>query len=542
MHRYQGEAACLTGPLDPNHPLIYKKRRMGKRVCSIIFFFVISAVSLYADNPEPRVSVVPFSHSLEVLQNDAEKLTALFETALIKTGSYVVVKQSELGPVLEAQASSLQEYADKEYAVEVGKIISADHVFVGDVMKLGRSYIVSIQLVDVERGKALIAESAEAADLESFSAIMRILAEAVAGSGTNGEPVQTAYFNDADRRDMYVTIGDRFSAMLRYDAAIKQYERALEINEFDVDVHWRIVTAKKKKLLMGSLYSNDAVSSGIDAALRDDQAAFRLVSKEAVEDALEHLYTIQAIDPLLADDCTLLLDEAEFLKMESDFSNARQVLARAKRIYPENPFVLAEYGLLLAFNPEDEAAWREGTALIRRAIELSPETAVFHLYLGRSLQRKYGLLHADALRAYRRTAEKADGKDFWLKRLQYFGYYGMQRIFYRLGAAADGILNPDFAMPCRERLENLLFLRDNEIQFSSSSRTQNMDYYLAQLFFEEGRYDEAVQAMLNRLDRDPEKWRSSELIYLELIEKTLNRSGENPDLLKTVRRKILEFQ
>jgi tetratricopeptide (TPR) repeat protein len=293
---------------------------------------------------------------------------------------------------------------------------------------------------------------------------------------------------------------------------------------------------------MDSLYSNDAVTSGIDAALRNDQAGFRLVAKEAVEDALENLYTIQAIDPLLADDCTLLLDEAEFLKMESDFSNARQVLARAARIYPENPFVLAEYGLLLAFNPEDDAAWREGTAFIRRALAISPETALFHLYLGRSLQRKYGLIHADALRAYRRTAERAASNDFWLKRIRSFGYYGMQRIFYRLGAEDDGILSLSFAMPYKERLDNLLFLRDRGIRFSSSSRTQNMDYYLAQLLLEEERYNESVQTMFNRLDRDPEKWRSSEVIYLELIEKALSRSGENPDLLSTVRRRIQSFR
>jgi tetratricopeptide (TPR) repeat protein len=516
---------------------------MKNRFCLIIVLFIlVAAVSLSGDDAEARVSVVPFSHSLEVLQNDAEKLSSLFETALIRTGSYIVVKQSELGPVLEAQAASLQDFADKEYAVEVGKIISADHVFVGDVMKLGRSYVVSIQLVDVEQGKAVIAESAEATDLESFVGIMGILAETVAESGTAGSPVRGSYYNDADRRDMYVSIGDRFSAMQRYDAAIKQYERALDINEFDVDVHWRIVTAKKKKLLMDSLYSNDAVTSGIDAALRNDQAGFRLVAKEAVEDALENLYTIQAIDPLLADDCTLLLDEAEFLKMESDFSNARQVLARAARIYPENPFVLAEYGLLLAFNPEDDAAWREGTAFIRRALAISPETALFHLYLGRSLQRKYGLIHADALRAYRRTAERAAGNDFWLKRIRSFGYYGMQRIFYRLGAEDDGILSLSFAMPYKERLDNLLFLRDRGIRFSSSSRTQNMDYYLAQLLLEEERYNESVQTMFNRLDRDPEKWRSSEVIYLELIEKALSRSGENPDLLSTVRRRIQSFR
>lgn len=498
---------------------------------------LVLAVSLLAGRPAPleaeeawRVSVVPFRHSLDVLSGDSQALERLFETALIRAGAWPVVKQSEMDAILSAQEASLRDYADGDLAVAVGKVLSASHIFVGSVAKLGRTYVVSIQLVDVEKGRAVKAETAEAVSPEGFLDVMGALASRFTGKGAGAAATEPS----AEYRvRMYTRIGDRFIALRRFDAAMAQYRKALELDEFDVDVLWRVAAAMKEKLLAESLYSAGAAATGQDVAVRDE-ALLRAVSTSDVEAGLEVLYTIQAIDPLLQDDVSILLDEAQFLKMDGQAAAAAAVLERARRIQPQHPQVLAELGLLAALKPPRE----EGLRMIRRAVELDPTNPLFHLYMGRTLQRDQGAAGAEAMRSYRRAAELSRASDFKEGRVQRFALRSIQTMFYELGDREGGILTRDLDMPASERLDLLRWILAHGAVFDTKTPTRNPDFYLAALCHATGETAEADRILSAMLGSDPAKWLPHQLPWLELYGKVLAESGRDTALLSAVRGKL----
>ena len=519
----------------------YMKPLLLKKLYRAFFTLLIGLAGtqlLPADGAVPRVSVAPLSYSVGVLARDAEILGQLFETALIRSKAFTVIKQSELETILEAQEASLQDFADRDFAVELGKIISANHIFVGSVARFGRTYVVNLQLVDVETGRAIEAEAAETRSADGFLEIMRNLADLFSGTDTGRSSMPATDY----RVRTYLDIGDRFMALRRYEAAIAQYEKALAIDEFNVDVLWRITTAVKEDLLSKSLYSFNAISSGLDVALRGDYQRIRLLDRGDAEAALEKIYTIQAIEPLLQDNAELLLDEAMVFKMDGRVSDTLQVLRRAFKMYPENPFVLAELGLLTVFEAQQAPERRKGLELIRKAVTSNPETALFHFYLGRSLERRETVPSAAAIRAYRRAAELSFGTDFWSRRVRAFAQQSMQRIYYQLGRLENGVLTGQLDMRREERLDHMEYLVANSVPFPTKSTLQNPDYYLAQLYFSTNRVAGAQTAISRLLPEDPEAWRSFQVPWLELYEKILRRTDGNAALLSTVRAKLKSFR
>ncbi len=140
-------------------------------------------------------------------------------------------------------------------------------------------------------------------------------------------------------------MGDRFASQMKYDEAIQQYEKALKIDEFNIDVLRRIITVLRKNILYKSLYRFHAVLDGLDVAMRNDYKV-RFVPKKEIENAFEKIYSLKAIDPSYDNDVSLLLDEAHILKVDGRIKETIQILEQAYKLSPKNPDVLAELGLL----------------------------------------------------------------------------------------------------------------------------------------------------------------------------------------------------
>jgi tetratricopeptide (TPR) repeat protein len=439
--------------------------------------------------------------------------------------------------------------------VELGKILSASHIFVGTVAKLGRSFVVSLQLVEVTTGRAVEAESEEALVPEAFGSMARRLAELFASGGPTagqreqaaaaqggGAPAPRMGATEAERARMYTAIGDRFMELARYDAAIAQYEKARTIAEFDVDVLWRIVTAMKQKLLAATLYSSDAVATSLDVALRDDIESFRLAPREQIDAILERIYALQAIQPLLRDDVSLLMDEAQVLKVDAKIEDARRILRKAHLIEPANPLAEAELGLLESLAKAEPARARAGLELIRSAIGRSPETALFELYLGRSIERVSGKPNADALRAYRTAAGLAVAPDFWTQRVRPYAEESMVRAYTDMGALPGGVLTDRLALPIPERLEHIEYMVGRGVTWSYRTPTQNPEYYLAVLSLAAGKAAQAERVARAALPAEPAEWQTKHVPLIELLQKVLDQSGTDKTFLGKLRARLKELK
>jgi tetratricopeptide (TPR) repeat protein len=530
-------------------------RSCSARARALVALFLFAGLPLFAQDAKPRVSVAPLTFSLGVLEGDVRALSTLFETALVKSGAFTVVKQDEVSTLLAAQEASLRDYADRDSAVELGKILSASHIFVGTVAKLGGSFVASLQLVEVRTGRAVKAESEEATGPEAFGAMARRLAGLFAASDSPaGQTAQTtaspdsgtstprATASETERVRTYTAIGDRFLELRRYDAAIAQYEKARELAEFDVDVLWRIVTAMKQKLLAGTLYSPVAIDTGMDVALRNAPDYVGLDPAPGTDVLLERIYALQAIQPLLRDDVSLLMDEAQVLTVNGRIDDSRKVLRRAHLIEPENPLAEAELGLLESLAVTEPARARAGLDLIRSAVARSPETALFQLYLGRSIERVIGKPNADALRAYRSAAGLAVAQDFWTRRLRDFAEESMVREYTSLGPLSGGVLTDRLKLTVPERLEHIQYLVGRGVTFPDRTPIEYPEYYLAVLSVAVGNTAQAASVARAYLPADPGSWKTWHIPMLQLLEKVLDQTGADKAFLDTVRARLKELR
>ena len=118
----------------------------------------------------PMVAVMPFTgRSLDADASDG--IAATLATDLLNTGKFRVMERSQMESILKEQGFQQSGACDgSECAVEVGKLLSVDHMVVGTVAKVGGTYVVNARLVSVQTGEVL--QSASRTTLAEVDAIV----------------------------------------------------------------------------------------------------------------------------------------------------------------------------------------------------------------------------------------------------------------------------------------------------------------------------------------------------------------------------------
>ena len=122
-----------------------------------LFLFIIASLygsPLFALEGKPKMAVLDFrtvGDSAELGEGAAE----ILRTTLAETGKYTVVERSMLKKVLKEQKLGLSGVINQNTAVGIGKILGAQIVAAGSVVKLGESYTLNIRFVDVETGEVI---------------------------------------------------------------------------------------------------------------------------------------------------------------------------------------------------------------------------------------------------------------------------------------------------------------------------------------------------------------------------------------------------
>jgi len=101
----------------------------------------------------PRMAMLPLEAE-GVSETDASIASQYLTTELIRQGRFEVLEREYMAQIMEEQAMVLT-CTDVECAIEIGKVLAAENVMVGSVTRSGGNYIISVRLIDVERGEVL---------------------------------------------------------------------------------------------------------------------------------------------------------------------------------------------------------------------------------------------------------------------------------------------------------------------------------------------------------------------------------------------------
>ena len=157
-----------------------------------VFLFMIIPLTVFSQN-NPMVAIVPFN-PIGVSENEALVITNLFETALVKTGSFDVIEQNQIEEIMDAQAYTLTGCTDESCAIEVGKLLAAEQIILGDLSSIGGKFILNVKIIDVEKGKNINADSVDASNMGEMTETVELLAYKLAGLtySSGGGSVQIA--------------------------------------------------------------------------------------------------------------------------------------------------------------------------------------------------------------------------------------------------------------------------------------------------------------------------------------------------------------
>ena len=157
---------------------------IGTRSFAAVFALLLCACSVFAVGRP--ILAVPSIKPSKVSESVAAVCRNLVETALIKTEQYQIISYTDIEEILEAQKFSLEDCTDEDCAIEIGKLLAAERIVVGELTGLGERMVLALRMVDVTTGKTTGAEIANIASLDEiedqcFAAAYRIAGLQYAG-------------------------------------------------------------------------------------------------------------------------------------------------------------------------------------------------------------------------------------------------------------------------------------------------------------------------------------------------------------------------
>ncbi len=140
-----------------------------------------------AQAPQPRVTVLPFE-GIGVARSDVQALTLFFETALQNTGRCQIIEQTEVDKILKSHQYVMSDFNDPTKAVEIGRLIPANHIVLGTVGTLAGKYYVNVKMIELRTGTNVGARNATAASLDQLSETLTDVAGQMMGAPVAAPP------------------------------------------------------------------------------------------------------------------------------------------------------------------------------------------------------------------------------------------------------------------------------------------------------------------------------------------------------------------
>jgi TolB-like protein len=124
----------------------------------VAYLSIFLAVPLSAqDKPKPKsvkpkitIAVLDFDNRSGITREEAAQLSDNFASELFRTNEFIAVDRNRIKAILAEQGFQQSEACSQvECIVEAGKILKVEKMFVGTVGKIGETFSINVQMVDV---------------------------------------------------------------------------------------------------------------------------------------------------------------------------------------------------------------------------------------------------------------------------------------------------------------------------------------------------------------------------------------------------------
>jgi len=128
---------------------------------AILFLLVFYSISYSQDKMRIAVMDLQAKGVSKVL---ASGITDMIRSDMVDTGLFLVVERNQMNEILKEQELQQTGCTDNACAVEIGKLLSARKILIGEITALRSATLITVRIVDVEKGVAEFSSKETAKD------------------------------------------------------------------------------------------------------------------------------------------------------------------------------------------------------------------------------------------------------------------------------------------------------------------------------------------------------------------------------------------
>jgi TolB-like protein len=149
---------------------------------SLLSITLITTAAGFAAEKKSSVAVLDFE-SVGAEEHLGRAVAEVIRTELIDTRKFRVVERSQISKALTEQRFQQSGVIDEKSATAIGKLLGADMIIIGSVVRMGSSYTINSRMIDVKTGEATLGKSVTGNDLNQLPAMSRSLLDKLFGTG-----------------------------------------------------------------------------------------------------------------------------------------------------------------------------------------------------------------------------------------------------------------------------------------------------------------------------------------------------------------------
>jgi|GEM_PF-3899455 len=155
-----------------------KKTLFLSAIICVMLHCVQHSVCVFAEE-KLNVAVAELEgHNVSAMESAT--ITDFIRTELVNAGIYTVLERSNMHKILAEQRFQQTGCTTTECAIEMGKILNVQEMFIGSFSKLMNVYFVNVRLVNVETGSISLAETVQCeSEKELYNVVKELVAKIV---------------------------------------------------------------------------------------------------------------------------------------------------------------------------------------------------------------------------------------------------------------------------------------------------------------------------------------------------------------------------
>jgi len=161
---------------------------MRKKIWVLLFVIVFVFIAFSSQSEKPVLAILNLEEK-NISKDDATILTSFLQESIFKTGKYDLVERTQIESIMKEYEIQYSGISRLEYAVKMGNQLNANKILMGNVGKIGESFIVQLKLVDIESAKIENMDSIIVkCSIEDLPVHLNTLASSLVGSPRQAPP------------------------------------------------------------------------------------------------------------------------------------------------------------------------------------------------------------------------------------------------------------------------------------------------------------------------------------------------------------------